>query len=92
MTKILIDREGLIRMAHEAEQPTKTCWLAYEVEFLERFAALVAEYEREQCAKVCEEEAKQFMQCAGSLNTGPYDWKADGAEDCAESIRARSNR
>ena len=67
MTKILIDREDLIRMAHEAEQPTKTCWLAYEVEFLERFANLVAEHEREQCAKVCEEEAKQFMQCTGSM-------------------------
>ena len=49
-------------------------------------------YEREQCAKVCEEEVKQFMQCAGSMTTGSYDWKADGAEDCAEAIRARSNK
>jgi len=40
-------RDDIIRMAREAEQPTETCWLAYEVEFLERFAALVAQHERE---------------------------------------------
>ena len=51
MTKILIDREDLIRMAREAEQPTENCWLAYEVRFLERFAKLVAEHQREQCAR-----------------------------------------
>ena len=48
-------RDDIIRMAREAEQPTETCWLAYEVEFLERFAALVAAAEREQCAEMTED-------------------------------------
>ena len=48
--------------------------------------------EREACAKLCDDEAEQFMQCAGSMTTGAYDWKADVATDCAESIRARGQK
>ena len=44
-------------------------------EFIERFAKLVAQHEREACAKVCEQ-----------TNDGtPYNL----AEACAEAIRAR---
>ena len=42
------------------------------------FAKLVADHEREACAKVCEEQAKALS-----------DSKACGAEDCAAAIRAR---
>ena len=48
--------------------------------------------EREACAKLCDDEAKQFMQCAGSMTTGAYDWKAEGATDCAEAIRAQGEK
>ena len=48
--------------------------------------------ERKACAKLCDDEAKQFMQCAGSMTTGAYDWKAEGATDCAEAIRAQGNQ
>jgi hypothetical protein len=47
--------------------------------------------EREACAKVCESEAEMFKSCAYGANDGRYDWKEDGARDCAEAIRARGN-
>lgn len=58
---------------------------------LERFAALVRADEREACAKVCEEEKESFMRDAYGSDDGRYDWKADGAMNCAAAIRARSN-
>jgi hypothetical protein len=66
-------------------------WLSGErgVQTLERFAALVASAEREACAKVCESEAEMFKSCAEGVNDGRYDWKEDGARDCAYAIRAR---
>lgn len=46
------------------------------IDRLERFAHLVAEYERESCAKMCEEFP---YDCLGCL------------DDCAAAIRSRSN-
>jgi hypothetical protein len=69
-------RDDIIRMAREAgfSQP----WTAptSTQERLERFAALVAAYEREACAQICEEEAKKF-------------YVTDDV--CAYLIRARNN-
>jgi len=45
--------------------------------------------EREACAKVCESEAEMFKSCAYGANDGRYDWKEDGARECAAAIRAR---
>jgi phosphoserine phosphatase len=50
------------------------------LEALEKFAGLVAAHEREECAKVCEAEYRD------------YEWaihERDGAESCAAAIRAR---
>jgi len=47
--------------------------------------------ERKACAKVCEEEKESFMRDAYGSDDGRYDWKADGAMNCAAAIRARSN-
>ena len=50
-----MNREDIIRMAQEAQMPFY--WDTGEITYLdklERFAALVAEAEREACAKVCE--------------------------------------
>jgi hypothetical protein len=58
---------------------------------LNAFAALVRADEREACAKVCESEAEMFKSCAYGANDGRYDWKEDGARDCAAAIRARGN-
>ncbi len=63
----------------------------FEHERLERFEALVRADEREACAKVCESEAEMFKSCAHGANDGRYDWKEDGARECAASIRARGN-
>jgi hypothetical protein len=75
------------------------------VEALKRFEALVraderdramrenayVQAEREACAKVCESEAEMFKSCAYGANDGRYDWKEDGARECAVAIRARGN-
>ncbi len=69
-----MNRDDIIRMAREAG-----LWPAVTDVFpkeLERFAALVAAAEREACAKVCEEFAKDS------------DWPT--ADNCAAAIRARS--
>ena len=60
-------------------------------EELKAFEALVRADEREACAKVCESEAEMFKSCAYGANDGRYDWKEDGARDCASTIRARGN-
>jgi len=51
--------------------------LKFDEEGLLRFAKLVAEHEREACAKVCEEQMK-----------GKSIW-VKGAEACSLAIRAR---
>ena len=81
-------KDDIMKMARDAGAPDPMVFIgAYE-----RFAALIAASEREACAKLCDDEAGQSMQCAGSMTTGPYDWKADGATDCAEAIRARGQK
>jgi hypothetical protein len=58
---------------------------------IKAFEALVRADEREACAKVCESEAEMFKSCADGANDGRYDWKEDGARDCAAAIRNRGN-
>lgn len=70
-----MDREDIIRMAREAG-------LAYGTDekplgSVTRFAALVAEHEREVCAKVCEDIDAE------------YEGEDVLATWCAEAIRAR---
>jgi len=45
---------------------------------------LVAQYEREQCAKVCEQQDEQNTQYR-------YDYRR-GVLDCADAIRSRNNK
>jgi hypothetical protein len=56
---------------------------------IKAFEALVRADEREACARVCESEAEMFKSCAYGANDGRYDWKEDGARECATAIRAR---
>ena len=50
-------RTEVIAIAHRADYPhVGLSWNKQEQAFLERFAALVAEAEREACANVCESE------------------------------------
>jgi hypothetical protein len=52
-----INRSDIIRMAREARMPYfYGTWEIANLDGLERFAALVAAHEREECAKVCEDK------------------------------------
>lgn len=75
-----MNREEIIRMAREAniKQAIETPHLLM-VHELERFAALVAAAEREECAKVCED-----------IDT-EYEGEDVLATWCAAAIRARGN-
>ena len=82
-------RDDIIRMAKEAGHPFLTASIVEQgagpvPEWLERFAALVAEREREACAKVCEWEAAKLEQ-----------WPQRDAlavRTCAAAIRARGEK
>jgi hypothetical protein len=79
-----MNREEIIRMAREAG-------LAYGSDekplgSVTRFAALVAEHEREACAKVC--EGLGVHPALNVFNGGP-EWYKHG-KDCAAAIRARA--
>lgn len=74
-----MNRDHIIRMAREAGVGR---WDAQEVA-IERFAALVAEREREECAKVCEHKMPQPV----------VNWSdaqiVEALRECAAAIRAR---
>jgi hypothetical protein len=78
-------KEELIRMARECDLgrvcgPLDTL-LDYEWEILQRFAHLVAEHEREECAKLCDDKAKETIIYHGQV------W----CDYFARVIRARGN-
>jgi hypothetical protein len=67
-----MNKEDIIRMAREVHDG-----VVFMPEDLERFAALVAAHEREECAKVC--DARYI--CLGDIE----------ARACAAAIRARGD-
>ena len=78
-------RDDVIRMAQEAGGAIYEVDWCFEIENLERFAALVAAAEREACARVCDAEG--------------HEWDSDGvmteknyAAHCAAVIRTRGNQ
>ncbi len=69
-------QDEIIEMAHKAglHIATDVNWMPIiSLGYAERFAKLVAEHEREACAKVCESMNKYM----------------DDGEECATAIRAR---
>lgn len=80
-----MDREQIIALAREA---------GMEQEFhgvfpsMERFTALVAAHEREECAKVCDDlERKKWETLTQGGKLSGF-----GAIDCAAAIRSRHER
>ena len=75
--------KDIIRMAREAGLLTEgEAWVSPYQEAMERFANLVAEHEREACAKVCISLANRWSQMgAWGSNTEFH--------QCAEAIRAK---
>jgi hypothetical protein len=90
-----VTREDIIRMAREAgatnvDAADPQCWvgaIAFDVEELSRFAALVAAAEREACAKVCEEYRDEWLK-----GRGRYEFMGEGADYLADFIRARGEK
>lgn len=81
-------REEIISMAREAGMAViddKYSLLG----FLERFAALVAEREREECAKVCDDISMQAVAAWKSAYQPQDQGREIGADECAAAIRAR---
>ena len=79
-------RDEVIALAREAEQYANTfCESIGDTEhnhwfdaYNERFAALVAAHEREECAKVCDKQADEDK------------WEGHYAHQCAAAIRSRT--
>ena len=51
---------------------------------MKAFAKLVAQHEREACARVCEELRDDWLN-----GLGRYEFMGEGADYCADAIRAR---
>lgn len=69
-------RDDVLRLAREAGVGFDHM-MSLDVNWLERFAAMVAAEEREACAKACND-----------IDTGNWDY-LEGASLCAAAIRAR---
>lgn len=96
-------REDVIRMAREAgkyaEAEYQRTWEAGEGASWqsirdERFATLVAEAEREECAKLCDaleyEHWRAYKSNDPATRRNPHtEGLSDGAGQCASDIRAR---
>ena len=54
-----MNHEDIMRMARDAHGPITGQWWDMDVAALERFAQLVAQAEREACAKVCDDLAEK---------------------------------
>jgi hypothetical protein len=74
-------RDDIIRMALKAEMRFDLTMPRF-IDELERFAALVAEAEREACAKVCDEVGMLGRDALGKFWT----------DKCAAAIRARGDK
>ena len=83
--------EQIIEMAKQAGLPE--AWISetgiLKWSDLEAFAKLVAEHEREACAKVCEDEAWCLKKIAVGTNSSATNNRAIQASNCADEIRAR---
>ena len=83
-----MNREDIIRMAHEAglHIATDHDWMPIiALAYAQKFAELVAAAEREACAKVCMDKWMEWMDASPDKR---LDMRND-AEDCAFAIRQR---
>ena len=84
-----MNREDIIEMAREAGLDPD---LWNYTDAFERFAALVAEHEREACAKVCEEVESRAEELWDKFAYPEDQGMASGARQCATAIRARGEK
>jgi len=80
-------KEEIIEMAHKSglHIATDVNWMPIiGLEYLEKFAKLVAEKEREACAEICDGFYLSWIEIQGR-----YEFMGEGASECAGAIRAR---
>lgn len=58
------------------------------IEYAIVFARMIERAAYERAAQECLATAAELRRCADGCTDGRYDWKADGADDCADAIRA----
>jgi hypothetical protein len=75
-----MDRKDIIRILADLDPVSDAGLASLSIETLERFAALIAAAEREECAKLCEESPER-LDSDGC-------WRAS-QQACADAIRAR---
>ena len=80
---------SVIEMAREADKPDETCWLAYEIDFLERFAELVRADERDRAMR-----ENAYVQLEREVCAEDADWCIQNHLEhlIPERIRARGNK
>lgn len=84
-----MNRDDIIKMAQEAgcyDDGEEFCFVNFR--HIERFVELVAAYEREECAKLCDRHAADFS----VFDRQPYESMESGAAGCAAAIRARGEK
>ena len=85
-------RDDIIQLIGEVELYTYThssgmhIFTSYDISKMQRFAALIAEREREACAEVCEKLPETFKIAADEFG---YQAEMPTAENYAAAIRAR---
>ena len=82
-------KEEIIEMAHKSglHLATDVNWMPIiGLEYLEKFAKLVAKKEREACAEICDGFYLSWIDIQGR-----YEFMGEGASECAGAIRARGN-
>ena len=83
-------RDDITRMAREAGVRDDGSRFEFsEYKYLERFAVLVAQAEREACAKVCEEIEERCWETWDTQADQMDQGAAIGAAHCAANIRSR---
>ena len=80
-------KEEIIEMARQAGvRDDEHTFEFSQYKYLKRFAKMVAEHEREECAEICDGFYLSWINIQGR-----YEFMGEGASECAGAIRARGN-
>lgn len=84
-------KDDILRMGREAGMHDPMVFIGAYERFAKLVAAFAAEREREECAKLCEDEAWRLKKLAVDTGSRSTNTKAIQASNDADAIRARGN-